>query len=232
MKNLSLLFPLDLQCFSEEGQGQGPGGNEGGAAGQGTGNQGGNGQGLSLDAVQAWLNQDESGKKWLQSHSDSFVTKAIKTYEEKTLPKKIDEEIAKRYPPETEEQKQLRELKEQFEQEKKLRVHTELKNKAIAVATEKGLPTGLVDFFVGADEDITLANLGTLEQVFNTAVQTSVEAKFKQSGRQPHDSGNQNPGSLQKQLEDAAERARRTGRDEDMAVYSALKLQMMQSQQK
>lgn len=84
----------------------------------------GNGQGatLTLESVQAFLTENAEGKSYLQSFADTRVTDAIKTYETKTLPKKLEEEIAKRYPPESEEAKQLRDLKAQFEQsQKKLR---------------------------------------------------------------------------------------------------------------
>ncbi|MGK5511780.1 DUF4355 domain-containing protein [Brevibacillus formosus] len=226
-KSSRFLFPVDLQTFAEGGEESN--GGQGNPSGEQPPN---NVQAFTLDAVQKWFNDDAEAKKWFQSQKDAHFTKGLETWQKNNMSKLIDEEIAKRYPPETEEQMQLRELKQQFEQEKQARVRQELKNKALAIATEKSLPTGLVDFFVGADEDTTLSNLGTFEQAFNAAVQASVEAKFKQGGRQPHDSGSQTPDSLQKQLEDAAERARRTGRDEDMAAYSALKLQMMQAQQK
>lgn len=223
MKINKFLFPVHLQTFAEGGQGE----QDGEPGGQQTGATN-NAQVYSLDEVQKWLDEDSEGKKWHQSYGDAIVTKAIKTYEEKTLPKKVEEEITKRFPPETEEQKQYRELKQQFEDEKQLRVRTEMKNKAMAVATEKSLPSTLVDFFIGADEEATVANLGLLEQAFNAAVQTAVEATFKNNGRTPYDTGSQSPDSLKKQLEEAAERARKSGRDEDLAAYSRLKLQMMQ----
>lgn len=140
---------------------------------------------LTLEAVQSFVNDDESGKKWLQSLTDTRVTDAIKTYETKTLPKKLEDEIAKRFPAETEAEKQLRELKQRFEQSEAEKEREKMRNKALSVATEKALPTQLVDYFIGQDEETTLKNLGTLEEVFSAAVQAGVEAKFKEGGRDP-----------------------------------------------
>ncbi|MFF2797098.1 hypothetical protein [Lysinibacillus xylanilyticus] len=61
----------------------------------------------------------------------------MKTYETKTLPKKLEEEISKRYSPESEEAKQLRELKTQFKQSQKEAAHEKLFNQALSIATEK-----------------------------------------------------------------------------------------------
>ncbi|MEH6945204.1 DUF4355 domain-containing protein [Bacillus sp. JJ722] len=140
---------------------------------------------LTLESIQAFMNENEDGKKWLQSLTDTRVTDAIKTYETKTLPKKLEAEIAKRFPAETEEQKQLRELKQQFERLETEKQRETLKNKALSVATEKALPSKLVDYFIGQDEESTLKNLTTLEEVFSASVQKAVEQKFKEGGRDP-----------------------------------------------
>lgn len=144
---------------------------------------------ITLEAVQSFINDDDSGKKWLQSLTDTRVTDAIKTYENKTLPKKIEDEIAKRFPAETEDQKQLRNLKQQFERLEAEKQTETLKNKALSIATEKGLPTKLVDYFIGSDEETTITGLGVLEEVFSLAVQQAVEEKFKQGGRDPKPPG-------------------------------------------
>ncbi|MDE3837927.1 ribonuclease [Bacillus methanolicus] len=193
----SLPLRLDLQYFAEGGEGgdggegNPPAGQQGGEGGQPNGGQQG-GQGntqgldLTLDVVQQFVNENDDAKKWLQSLTDSRVTEAIKTYEKKTLPKKLEEEIAKRYPPETPEQKQLRELQQKLEQIEQEKIRESLRNKALSLATEKQLPTKLVDFFIGQDEETTVKNLGMLEEVFSAAVQQAVEAKFKDSGRNPN----------------------------------------------
>ncbi|MGE7839601.1 DUF4355 domain-containing protein [Lysinibacillus sp. NPDC093712] len=160
----------------------------------------GNGQGatLTLESVQAFLNENAEGKSYLQSFADTRVTDAIKTYETKTLPKKLEEEISKRYPPETEEAKQLRDLKAQFEQSQKDATREKLVNHALSTATEKSLPSKLVEFFVGEDAEKTTANLGVLEAEFNAAVQAEVDKRFKDGGTPPPPKGG-NPTTLTKE---------------------------------
>ncbi|WNN74348.1 DUF4355 domain-containing protein [Lysinibacillus capsici] len=159
--NLKTLLPLDIQMLAGEGD-PNP---EPTPEPTPEPASGGNGQGatLTLESVQSFLNDDDEGKKWLQSFADTRITDAIKTYETKTLPKKLEDEISKRYPPESEEAKQLRDLKAQFEQSQKEATREKLVNQALSTATEKSLPAKLVEFFVGEDAEKTTANLGILE---------------------------------------------------------------------
>lgn len=177
---------LDLQFFAGDGDDGGePAGDGGQPSNQPSEPSNAQGLQLTLDVVQRFVNENDDAKKWLQSLTDSRVTEAIKTYEKKTLPKKLEEEIAKRYPPETPEQKQLRELQQKLEQIEQEKIRESLRNKALSVATEKQLPTKLVDFFVGPDEETTMKNLAAFEEVFASAVQQAVEARFKEGGRNP-----------------------------------------------
>lgn len=203
-----LPYRLDLQFFAEGGDGvDGGDGNppagDGGQPDNGQQSGQGNAQGfqITLDAVQKFVNENEEARNWLQSLTDSRVTEAIKTYEKKTLPKKVEEEIAKRFPPETEEQKQLRELKQKLEQIEQEKIRETLRNKALSVATEKQLPTKLVDFFIGQDEETTMKNLAVLEEVFSAAVQQAVEARFKDGGRNPKPSNPDNQPLTREQIE-------------------------------
>ncbi|WP_281487138.1 DUF4355 domain-containing protein [Lysinibacillus sphaericus] len=66
--------------------------------------------------------------------------------------------MSKRYPPELEEAKQLRDLKAQFEQSQKEAAREKLVNPALSTATEKSLPSKLVGFFVGDDAEKTTTN--------------------------------------------------------------------------
>ncbi|WP_324728788.1 DUF4355 domain-containing protein [Lysinibacillus fusiformis] len=191
--NFKTFLPLDIQMLADGGEGTPPGDNP-------PPEDEGNGQGaiLTLESVQSFLNDNDEGKKWLQSFSDTRVTDAIKTYETKTLPKKLEDEISKRYPPESEEAKQLRELKAQFEQSQKEAAREKLVNQALSTATEKSLPSKLVEFFVGDDSEKTTTNLGILEAEFNAAVQAEVDKRFKDGGTQPPQK-NGNPTTLSKE---------------------------------
>ncbi len=148
---------------------------------------------VTLETVKDFLENNEEGKKFLQSQKDAAVTKGIETFKEKTLPKLVDEEIAKRYPPESEEQKKLRELMEKQEKLEREIKRKELLAVATKTAAEKGLPVQLVEKFIGEDEESTLKNLETFESVFAESVKAAVEGKFKVNGREPGGNGGEPP---------------------------------------
>ncbi|SNR95590.1 protein of unknown function [Anaerovirgula multivorans] len=142
---------------------------------------------ITPDGVSAYL-ESEGGKKLLQPKLDSTVTKAIETWKANNLSKHVEEEIGKRFPGETEEQKKIRELTQQFETLKQEKTRESLTNIAIKEMTAKGLPIELADYLIANDEDTTKANLTKLEQVWQTAIAAAVESKFKDNGRDPHKS--------------------------------------------
>ncbi|MED1095096.1 DUF4355 domain-containing protein [Bacillus capparidis] len=74
-------------------------------------------------------------------------------------------------------------------------------NKALKVAKEKNLPDGIIDFFIGDDEETTTANLAKFEEVYSNGVQDAVDKKFKDSGRKlPGQSGSGEGADYGKQL--------------------------------
>jgi len=139
--------------------------------------------GVDLPTVQKFLETNDEGKSFLQSLTDSKVTKAISTYESKTLPKKVEDEITKRFPQATEEQKELAKLKSDFEKVQADARREKLLNKALSFATEKKIPTKFVDKFLAEDEENTLKNIEDFGTYFNEQVRLSVEGKFKDNGR-------------------------------------------------
>jgi hypothetical protein len=145
----------------------------------------------TAEGVEGFLDTPE-GRKLLQPRLDSNFTKGLNTWKEKNLDKLIDEEVKKRNPDETPEQKELAKLRKEIEDERKARNRETLVNKALKVAKEKNLPDGIVDFFIGDDEETTLSNLSKLEEDYSKAVQSAVESKFKEYGRDIDQSNNQN----------------------------------------
>ena len=148
---------------------------------------------ITPEGVTAFLDTAE-GKKLLQPKLDQHFTKGLETWKEKTLPSLLEEEIKKKFPAETEEQKRLRKLEEELAQERQARLKSELVNKATTLATQKGLPVELVSYFVGQDEDTTVGNLTALETTWQQAIEKAVEAKFKDNGRSPNNTGGGGPG--------------------------------------
>lgn len=138
---------------------------------------------VNFDSVKEFLEKDETGKKFLQAQKDASVTKGIETWKEKTFPNILEEEIKKRFPEETAEQKRMRELEinqQKLESEIKRK---DLLNKAISYATDKKLPIKFVDRFIGEDENSTIANIDSFGEIYSEAINKAVESKFKDNGR-------------------------------------------------
>lgn len=143
-------------------------------------------QGLNpytVEGVQKYFKENADGRKWLDSEKDKHSAKGLETWKTNNLEKLIDEEVKKRNPDETPEQKELAKLRKEIEDERKARNREALVNKALKVADEKQLPKGVIDFFIADDEENTLSNLTKLEEEYGKAVQAAVDAKFKEGGR-------------------------------------------------
>lgn len=139
---------------------------------------------VTPDRVKGFLDT-EDGRKILQPKLDGHFTKGLETWKANSLPKLIEDEISKRFPAETPEQKKIRELEQKWETSEQARLRETLRNKAITEATQKGLPLEIIDHFVGQDEDSTVAALAKLETAWQAALKAAVEAKFKDNGRTP-----------------------------------------------
>lgn len=136
----------------------------------------------TAEAINVYLDSQE-GAKLLQPRLDSYFSKGLQTWKDNNLNKLIDEEVAKRNPGETPEQKEIRELKAQIENDRNEREKEKLTNIAMKKANELGLPLDLVNHFIGADENTTISNLEDFNKLYQESIQTQVDAKFKQNGR-------------------------------------------------
>lgn len=143
---------------------------------------------VTLEGVESFLETDE-GKRFLQPKLDKYFSKGLDTWKEKNLKKLVDEEVRKQNPSETPEQKRIRELEEQFAALEKEKTRESLKNKALTLLNEKKLPTNLVDFIIGQDEETTLSNLEQYEEVFTNQLQSAVELRLKADGTDLKDTG-------------------------------------------
>lgn len=157
-------------------------------------------QGLSKvtpDGVKSFLETDE-GKKLLQPQLDSYFSKGLDTWKKNNLDKLIDDEVSKRNPQETPEQKQLRELQEKINKMEQEKTREALKNVALTKLSEKKLPTSLVDLLIGQDQETTLANLTKYEETFTSNLQALVDEKLKAGGTNPKDGTPPNNDDLSK----------------------------------
>ncbi|WP_084245222.1 capsid assembly scaffolding protein Gp46 family protein [Planomicrobium okeanokoites] len=126
----------------------------------------------------------------LDSAKDTHHKTALDTWKTKNLTALVDEEVKKRNPPEeTPEQKRIRELEEKIENGEKATQRAELKNKAMAYATEHKLPSQFaskyIERFLGDDESATTATLAELKTDLDGLILEAVNQKFKDGGRDP-----------------------------------------------
>jgi hypothetical protein len=127
--------------------------------------------------------ETEEGKTWLQSKTDSFVSKGINTYkskfEKEELPKIIDTEVKKRNPEMTTEQKRIAELEAKFSDAEKSRKKAEVSSKLMRVAQERNIPSYLVDLSAGEDYETSLENLQNHYTKFNETLSSEVEKRIE-----------------------------------------------------
>ncbi|MEC0709631.1 DUF4355 domain-containing protein [Bacillus haynesii] len=137
---------------------------------------------VSADKVKGFLETDE-GQKFIRPKLDQHFTKSLETWKANNLDELVNAKVKELYPEETEEQKRIRKLEQELEKQQREAKREKLMNTAISYASEKGLPTDLVAYFLGDDEETTKSNLGTLEEKFSAFVNKAVEDKFKENGR-------------------------------------------------
>ena len=106
---------------------------------------------LNTETVNAYLETPE-GKVLLQPRLDRYATIAIKSHDEKQAPvveakikAGVNEGIRKLHPEETEEQKQIREMREDMERMKKEGEAKELRNAILMEANNRKIPLEFVE---------------------------------------------------------------------------------------
>lgn len=136
-----------------------------------------------LEGVKSFLENDEKGKGYLQSLSDTRVTQAINSYKEnhyKTdLKKGIDEELLKRNPKLTPEQLKIQELENKFEDMEKAKARAEMTSKFKDTLSEKKIPSNMIDFLLSDDEEKTNNNIASFEKGMKSYIEKMVEERLK-----------------------------------------------------
>ena len=135
---------------------------------------------VTADRVSKFLETD-AGKQFIQPTLDKYHNKGLETWKTNNLDKLVSEKVKELYPEADPKDTELAKLKADLEAMKAESVRKDLTNKALTVATEKGLPIDLISYFVGADEDSTTANLEKLETAFNTEVEKVVTKRLGKS---------------------------------------------------
>ncbi|MFJ9462144.1 DUF4355 domain-containing protein [Viridibacillus arvi] len=146
---------------------------------------------IEKEDVALVLSANTDVRSVIDAEKDKHHNKALETWKSNNLETLIDVEVQKRNPQKTPAEIEVEKLRKEIEDERNARNRETLKNTAIKLANEKGLPIDVLDYFVADDEETTTANLTKLEESFNKAVQTQVDSKFKENGRDI-DLGNKN----------------------------------------
>lgn len=140
---------------------------------------------ITPENVNGFLETTE-GKQLIQPKMDSYFSKGLDTWKNNNLQKLIDEEVSRRNPAETPEQKAIRELQQQMAQANAEKVKAEQIALGQAIASEKGLPTSLVPYFIGDNESDTRTKLNFLEMEYKSTLEKQVEARLKNSNTTPN----------------------------------------------
>ncbi|HDB6228127.1 TPA: DUF4355 domain-containing protein [Staphylococcus aureus] len=145
---------------------------------------------VSVDDVKGFLDTEE-GKRFIQPELDRYHSKGLESWKEKNLEDLIEQEVRKRNPEQSEEQKRISALEQELEKRDAEAKREKLRSNALGKAQELNLPTSLVDRFLGDSDEDTEQNLKALKGTFDKYVQKGVESKFKSSGRDVKESRNQ-----------------------------------------
>ena len=145
---------------------------------------------VSAEKVKDFI-QTEEGKKAIQSELDRYHAKGLESWKKNNLDKLVADKVKELNPDKTPEQLELEQLRREIEQDKQERLKLELTNKAISVASEKGLKLDnkILDRLIADNEENTLANLEALDAFAKAQYQAGVENVYKNGGREPGGDG-------------------------------------------
>ncbi|MBY6756418.1 DUF4355 domain-containing protein [Clostridium botulinum] len=149
-----------------------------------------------LDMFKQKINTDKDFKSFMDSEKDKYNSKALETWKQNNLQSLIDEKIKELYPEDDPKDLELKKLQQQMEDMKKEKIKEQLTNKALKKMTDEGLPTDLVNFLVGTDEDSTVKNIDLFKEKFTEKLETTVKERLKDNSYTPPSGGSEPEGGL------------------------------------
>jgi hypothetical protein len=117
------------------------------------------------DRVNAFLNGEE-GKKLLQPKLDSYHAKGLESWKTNNVNKLVDEEVKKRFPDADPKDVALKNLQAQLDKMQGDSLKKDLTNKTLKQFQDAKLPSELVDYMIGANEEETTKNVTALTALF------------------------------------------------------------------
>jgi len=112
--------------------------------------------------------KDETLGKQILSYKDSEVSKAVDSFQKNTLPKKLEEELKKKEQASAKPEWQIEidNLKAELAKKEQEAIRSSQKARALKIASEKGLPSDILDYFLGSSDEETDQKLTTLSKTF------------------------------------------------------------------
>lgn len=142
-----------------------------------------------------------ASNKEIQGLMDGKVTKAIDTFKSNTMPKLIEAEVLKATnKKETPEQKAIRELQEKLAVMEKDKARAEMVAKYKDTLSEKNIPSKMMDFLLGSDDDTTKANIELFENSMKTYIDDKVNERLNGGYKPPKNDEDKNNDPIAQQL--------------------------------
>lgn len=146
--------------------------------------------GLTLDAFKSKL-KEKDFKAFLEGEGGKDFEKRLKEWKKNNLEKELEPFIQEKYPDLITDptQKKLLELEKELEKERKANARKDLLNQAIQYATEKKIPTSLVEKFLDEDIEKTKENLDGFVETINPWISEQVDERLGASSWVPGGNG-------------------------------------------
>lgn len=147
-------------------------------------------KGLTLEAFKGKLKEKEF-KDFINGEGGKDFEKRLKEWKKANLEKELEPFIQEKYPDLVTDptQKKLLELEKELEKERTANARKDLITEAIKYATEKKIPTSLVENFLGEDLENTKVNLDSFVESINPWVQEQVDERLGASSWIPGGNG-------------------------------------------
>lgn len=170
-------------------------------------------KGLTLDAFKSKL-KEKDFKAFLEGEGGKDFEKRLKEWKKNNLEKELEPFIQEKYPDLVTDptQKKILELEKKLADEQKANARKDLITGAIKYATEKKIPTSLVENFLGEDLEKTKVNLDYFVESINPWVQEQVDERLGASAWIPGGTGSS--GASKSLGEQLAEEANNSGKAE------------------
>lgn len=177
-----------LHQLSQEGAKGGEGAGTGDQAGQTDNTKGVDLTKLTESDIKKLIETNQTLKSEMQKEADRVFSKGLETWKQNNLEKIINEEIEKRAkennPQETEEQKNIRAMREEINSLKLKYTIAENQAKALKIATEKKIPDSFLDVLDYSNTEKMDKQLDSIDATWTKALEARIEEEVaKRTGR-------------------------------------------------